>query len=45
MTIWQFKHNPKYEFPPAAVINDIEFNDLGKVDAWMKARITGASER
>jgi predicted DNA-binding transcriptional regulator AlpA len=39
MTIWRFKHVPGFDFPPAAVINNIEFNDLDKVDAWMEARI------
>jgi hypothetical protein len=39
MTIWRFKHVPGFNFPPAAVINNIEFNDLDKVDAWMEARI------
>ena len=39
MTVWRFKHVPGFDFPPAAVINNIEFNDLDKVDAWMKARV------
>jgi predicted DNA-binding transcriptional regulator AlpA len=37
MTLWRFKRQP--DFPPAAVINRIEFNDLDKVDAWMEARV------
>jgi hypothetical protein len=40
MTIWRFKHVPGFDFPPAAVINNIEFNDLDKVDAWMEARVS-----
>jgi hypothetical protein len=39
MTVWRWKRNPTLGFPPAAVINDIEFNDLDKVDAWMEARV------
>jgi predicted DNA-binding transcriptional regulator AlpA len=39
MTLWRWKHDPKYDFPAAAKINDMEFNDLDKVDAWMQARI------
>ena len=39
MTIWRFKHVPGFDFPPAAVINNIEFNDLDRVDAWMEARV------
>jgi hypothetical protein len=42
MTIWRFKHVPGFDFPPAAVINNIEFNDLDKVDAWMEARVPSA---
>ena len=37
MTLWRWKHHPDHKhlgFPPAAKkINDIEFNDLEKVDA------------
>jgi len=42
MTVWRFKHVPGFDFPPAAVINNIEFNDLDKVDAWMEARVKSA---
>jgi len=38
MTLWRWKRDPSLGFPPAAVINDIEFNDLNKVDAWMESR-------
>ena len=39
MYVWRLKHNPSFNFPPAAVINAIEFNDLDKVDAWMESRV------
>lgn len=39
MTLWRFKHNQKFKLPPAAVINNIEFNDLDKIDKWMEARV------
>jgi predicted DNA-binding transcriptional regulator AlpA len=39
MTLWRFKREP--DFPPAATINNIDFNDLDKVDAWMLARPSG----
>jgi predicted DNA-binding transcriptional regulator AlpA len=39
MTIWRFKHEPGFDFPPAAKINNVEFNDLDEVDAWMEARV------
>ena len=39
MTVWRLKHQAGYAFPPAAVINGIESNDLDKVDAWMEARV------
>jgi predicted DNA-binding transcriptional regulator AlpA len=44
MTIWRFKHDLGFDFPPAAVINRIEFNDLDKVDAWMEARVQSEEE-
>jgi predicted DNA-binding transcriptional regulator AlpA len=37
MTIWRYKHEPSYDFPPAAKINNIEY--LDKVDLWMEARV------
>jgi hypothetical protein len=37
MTLWRFKNEKSFQFPPASVINNIEFNDLDKVDAWMEA--------
>jgi predicted DNA-binding transcriptional regulator AlpA len=39
MTLWRFKRDKSFNFPSAAVINAIEFNDLDKVDAWMEARV------
>jgi predicted DNA-binding transcriptional regulator AlpA len=39
MYVWRLKHQPEHNFPPAAKINGIEFNDLDKVDAWMEARV------
>jgi hypothetical protein len=39
MYVWRLKHDKSHNFPPAAVINDIEFNDLDKVDAWMEAHV------
>ena len=42
MYVWRLKNDPDqkgFNFPKAAKINDIEFNDLDKVDAWMDARV------
>ena len=39
MTLWRWKHEPGYNFPPAAKIDSLEFNDLDKVDAWMETHI------
>jgi len=39
MTVWRLKNNPAHDFPPASRINNIEFNDLDKVDKWMEARV------
>ena len=47
MTVWRLKHDEKYKkynFPPASEINDLEFNDLDKVDKWMEARVVAAAE-
>ena len=44
MTLWRWKNDPDqrgYNFPRAAKINNLEFNDLDKVDAWMEAFIQG----
>ena len=40
MTLWRWKNEPGYNFPPSAKINSMEFNDLDKVDEWMEARIS-----
>jgi predicted DNA-binding transcriptional regulator AlpA len=37
MTLWRFKNDAAFKFPPASVINNIEFNDLDKIDAWMES--------
>jgi hypothetical protein len=35
----RLKNVPGFDFPPAAVVNGLEFNDLDKVDAWIEARV------
>ena len=37
MTVWRWKQQP--DFPPAAVVNGIEYNDLDAFDAWMARHI------
>jgi hypothetical protein len=37
MSLWRWKRDPKLKFPPAAVINGIEYNDLNLVDDWMRS--------
>jgi hypothetical protein len=39
MTIWRWKKNPTLNFPPAAIVNGIEYRDLNAVDQWMRERI------
>lgn len=39
MCLWRWKRDPKLNFPPAAVINGIEHNNLDLIDAWMNSRI------
>jgi hypothetical protein len=38
MTLWRWKNDPKLGFPPAAVINGIEHNNLDAFDKWMWSR-------
>lgn len=40
MTVWRMKRNRTLRFPRASTIGNIEFNDIHRVDAWMKARVT-----
>jgi hypothetical protein len=39
MTLWRLKNVPGFDFPPAAVVNGTQFNDLNEVDKWMEARV------
>ncbi len=39
MTLWRFKTEQSFKFPPASVINNLEFNDLEQVDAWMESHV------
>jgi hypothetical protein len=45
MTLWRWKHDPKPNFPPAAVVNEIEHNDLNLIDAWMRSRFAAHREK
>jgi predicted DNA-binding transcriptional regulator AlpA len=39
MTVWRWKRDAATNnFPRASLINDIEFNDVREVDAWMAAQ-------
>ena len=40
MTLWRWKRNPALNFPPAALIGEIEHNDRLAFDRWMKKRPT-----
>ena len=37
MTVWRWKQMP--DFPPAAVVNGIEYRDLDAFDSWMSGFI------
>src|SRR5262249_42606764 len=37
MTLWRWKQMP--DFPPSAVINNTEYNDLDAFDRWMSSFI------
>lgn len=41
MTLWRWKQMP--DFPPAAIINNTEYNDLDRFDAWMASYIARRS--
>ena len=39
MTLWRWKHDPRLNFPAAARINEIEYNNLDRVDDWMESNV------
>jgi hypothetical protein len=39
MTLWRWKRDPKLGFPAAAVVNNIEYNNLNKIDDWMESNV------
>jgi hypothetical protein len=39
MTLWRWKNDPDLGFPDATEINGIEFNDLDRIDEWMRTRV------
>lgn len=45
MTIWRWRRDPKVGFPPASVINKIEYTDLDLVDQWMRDRVVDRATR
>jgi hypothetical protein len=45
MTLWRWKHDPHLGFPPASLINGVEWNDLDAVDDWMAARAVGINNK
>ena len=38
MCLWRWKRDPELQFPPAAEINGIEYNDLNLIDEWLRKR-------
>jgi hypothetical protein len=45
MTLWRWSRDPELNFPPAAVVNDIEYRNLDAVDAWMRSRFAADLEK
>jgi hypothetical protein len=45
MTIWRWRRDTKVGFPPASVINGIEYTDLDLIDHWMCDRIVNRTAR
>jgi predicted DNA-binding transcriptional regulator AlpA len=39
MTLWRWKRDPDLDFPDASEINGIEFNNLDRIDEWMRSRL------
>jgi predicted DNA-binding transcriptional regulator AlpA len=39
MTLWRWKRTERLHFPLAALVNNIEHNDLNAIDAWMRSRV------
>jgi hypothetical protein len=44
MTIWRWKQQ-HHDFPPAAVIDGTEYNDLDAFDRWMASHVGNAPTR
>jgi hypothetical protein len=44
MTLWRWKHDPDLNFPDASVVNNVEFNNVDRVDEWMGTRPRRASQ-
>lgn len=44
MSLWRWKRDPELKFPPASIINGIEFNDLIAIDNWLKKRAKAGGE-
>jgi predicted DNA-binding transcriptional regulator AlpA len=45
MTLWRWKRDPDLDFPDATEINGIEFNDLDRIDEWMRTRLVVKNKR
>jgi hypothetical protein len=45
MTLWRWKRDADLNFPDASVVNDVEFNNVDRVDEWMGTRPRRASRR
>jgi hypothetical protein len=39
MCLWRWKRDPKLDFPAATVVNGIEYNDIDRIDEWMRSRL------
>jgi hypothetical protein len=37
--LWRWKRTERLHFPLAALVNNIEHNDLNAIDAWMRSRV------
>lgn len=39
MCLWRWKRDPSLNCPQSYQVNDIEWNDLGEWDRWMRSRV------
>lgn len=45
MCLWRWARSETLGFPPAAIINKVEWRDLNQVDDWMRSQVVRRNEK